>query len=99
MVKEDTEEVVAHRRMQTLRDLGSRRTSNLTEAETISSACQELAGSPADVPFTLVYLYDDDGSDRPAGGQHRLRTGPPGRAGTARDDRSGRRAGVAGDHR
>ena len=26
VVKEDTEEVIAHRRMQTLRDLGSRRT-------------------------------------------------------------------------
>ncbi len=60
VVKEDTEEVVAHRRMQTLRDLGSRRTSHLTEAETISTACRELAGSPADLPFTLVYLYDDD---------------------------------------
>ena len=39
VVKEDTEEVIAHRRMQTLRDLGARRASNLTEAETISSAC------------------------------------------------------------
>ena len=35
VVKEVTEEVVGHRRMQTLRDLGSRRTSNLAEAETV----------------------------------------------------------------
>ncbi len=61
VVKEDTEEVVARRRMQTLRDLGSRRTSNLTEVETISTACQELAESPADLPFSLVYLFDEDG--------------------------------------
>ncbi len=61
VVKEDTEEVVARRRMQTLRDLGARRTANLTEAETIGSACAELAGSSRDVPFSLVYLYDGDG--------------------------------------
>jgi PAS domain S-box-containing protein len=58
VVKEDTEEVVAHRRMQTLRDLGSRRASNLTEVETISAACEELASCPSDLPFSLVYLFD-----------------------------------------
>jgi PAS domain S-box-containing protein len=61
VVKEDTEEVVAHRRMQTLRDLGARRASNLAEAETISTACQALGQFPVDLPFSLVYLYDDDG--------------------------------------
>jgi len=61
VVKEDTEEVVARRRMQALRDLGARRASDLTEAETIASACHELARLPADLPFSLVYLYDDDG--------------------------------------
>ena len=78
VVKEDTEEVIAHRRMQTLRDLGSRRASNLTEAETIAAACEELAASPADLPFSLVYLFDDDGT-RPAGRLrrvHRRRTRP-----------------------
>ena len=62
VVKEDTEEVVARRRMQTLRDLGSRRTSNLTEAETIASACTELTQSPSDLPFSLVYLFDPGGA-------------------------------------
>ncbi|MFL6064025.1 MAG: ATP-binding protein, partial [Friedmanniella sp.] len=62
VVKEVTEEVVAHRRMQTLRDLGSRRTSNLAEAETISTACVELANSPQDLPFSLVYLFEPDGT-------------------------------------
>ena len=47
VVTEDTEDFIAHRRMQTLRDLGSRRTSNLTVAETISIACRELARQPA----------------------------------------------------
>jgi PAS domain S-box-containing protein len=61
VVKEDTEEVVARRRMQALRDLGAGRAANLTEAETIASACRELAQLPSDLPFTLVYLYDGDG--------------------------------------
>ena len=62
VVMENTEEVVAHRRMQTLRDLGARRASNLTEAETISTACDELAESPEDLPFSLVYLFEGDGA-------------------------------------
>ncbi len=62
VVKEDTEQVVSHRRMQTLRDLGSRRGSNLTEAETIETACRELGASPQDLPFSLVYLLDDQGT-------------------------------------
>ena len=61
VVKEDTEEVIAHRRMQTLRDLGSRSSSNLTEAETITTACDELGASRHDLPFSLVYLFDADG--------------------------------------
>ena len=61
VVKEDTEEVVARRRMQTLRELGARRAAHLTEAETIGTACGALAQFPVDLPFSLVYLYDDDG--------------------------------------
>ena len=61
VVKEDTEEVISRRRMRALRDLGARRASDLTEAETIASACHELTHLPSDLPFTLVYLYDDDG--------------------------------------
>ncbi|QWZ08013.1 SpoIIE family protein phosphatase [Nocardioides panacis] len=67
VVKEDTEEVVAHRRMQTLRDLGSRRASNLTETETISAACEELESCPSDLPFSLVYLFDGDETARLVG--------------------------------
>ena len=62
VVSEDTEEVIARRRMQTLRDLGSRRSSHLSEAETVAAACQELAGNPQDVPASVVYLFDADGA-------------------------------------
>jgi PAS domain S-box-containing protein len=62
VVSEDTEEVVAHRRMRTLRDLGARRTAQLSEADTVASACEALSESRHDVPFSLVYLFDEDGT-------------------------------------
>jgi GAF domain-containing protein len=62
VVKEDTEQVIAARRMITLRDLGSRAQSDLTEADTIASACRHLGENGLSVPFGLVYLFDDDRS-------------------------------------
>jgi signal transduction histidine kinase len=62
VVKEDTEQVISARRMATLRDLGTRSSGELTEAETIASACQHLAANPRSLPFTAVYLFDDEGT-------------------------------------
>jgi len=62
VVKEDTHEVISRRRMQTLRDLGSRRSTQLTERETVAAFCQELADSSRDLPFSMVYLLSEDGS-------------------------------------
>src|SRR5919112_499103 len=59
-VSEDTQQVLANRRMATLRDLGAR-PSNLTESETLTSAQHHLAGNPQCLPFTLTYLFDADG--------------------------------------
>ena len=60
VVSEDTAQVLANRRMATLRDLGTR-PSNLTEAETLASAEQHLSGNPYCLPFTLTYLFDAGG--------------------------------------
>jgi signal transduction histidine kinase/DNA-binding response OmpR family regulator/serine phosphatase RsbU (regulator of sigma subunit)/anti-sigma regulatory factor (Ser/Thr protein kinase) len=60
VVKEDTQEVIAARRMATLGELGTR-SSDLDEAETIASACHHLAANPWSLPFTLTYLFEDDG--------------------------------------
>src|SRR5919107_58163 len=60
VVSEDTQQVLANRRMATLRDLGTR-PSNLTESETLASAQHHLAGNPQCLPFTLTYLFDADG--------------------------------------
>ncbi len=60
VVSEDTAQVLANRRMATLRDLGTR-SSNLTESETLASAEQNLSGNPHCLPFTLTYLFDAGG--------------------------------------
>src|SRR3954454_5373303 len=60
VVKEDTEEVISARRMATLRDLGTR-SSELTEAETLATACQSLAKNPWSLPFAMVYLFEPGG--------------------------------------
>ncbi|MGH3331828.1 MAG: SpoIIE family protein phosphatase [Nocardioidaceae bacterium] len=62
VVSEDTDEVISQRRIRTLRDLGTRTTADLTEAETISSACRQMASNPQCLPFTLLYTFDGDGT-------------------------------------
>ncbi len=61
VVSEDTGAVVAGRRMQTLRDLGARPTAELSQAQTVGSACASLATNGRDLPFVLCYLYDEAG--------------------------------------
>ena len=87
VVSEDTERVIGERRMATLRDLGSgpRRPSATT-----SSICAPPRGtSSADrrsLPFTLTYLFDEDGPSAELAGSDRHPGRPPG--GSARASRS-----------
>ena len=61
-VTETTGHVIGERRLRTLRDLGR----ESSEAKTVDDACvgaaRTLERNPADVPFALIYLFDDDGS-------------------------------------
>ena len=71
-----------------------------TEQESLEfAAAAARPATCADLPFTLTYLFDDDG-DRPAGGEQRHRRRAPGRAGRDRGRRSGpgvaRRGAAAG---
>jgi PAS domain S-box-containing protein len=61
VVSEDTERVIAERRMVTLRDLGSDPSAVRTERETLEFAGRQLDRNRQDLPFTLTYLFDDDG--------------------------------------
>src|SRR5690348_4738596 len=68
VVTEDTEEVVGRRRMSVLRDLGIRSSTAQGEEDTIAAACRQLSTSLDVLPFTLIYLFDEQlGTARLAG--------------------------------
>jgi PAS domain S-box-containing protein len=67
VVREDTDRVIAERRMETLRDLGSDPNSARTEQEALAFAADRLGRNLRDLPFTITYLFDDDGAARLAG--------------------------------
>ncbi|MFJ1730639.1 SpoIIE family protein phosphatase [Streptomyces sp. NPDC088254] len=64
VVSEDTERVIGERRMATLRDLGSDPSVVRTEQEVLAFAGRQLSRNPYDLPFTLTYLFQPDGSAR-----------------------------------
>jgi PAS domain S-box-containing protein len=67
VVSEDTDRVIGERRMATLRDLGSDPSVVRTERQMLDFAAGQLAHNPYDLPFTLTYLFDDDGDAQLAG--------------------------------
>ena len=90
VVSEDTERVIGERRLATLRDLGAAISGARTEAEVLAAAARARSGSdPRSLPFTLIYLYDEDGPRLAAPAASR-RSAPPTTAwprGRARDPR------------
>lgn len=67
VVSEDTERVIAQRRMATLRDLGSDPSVVRTERQMLDFAADQLNKNPYDLPFTLTYLFGDQGGAHLAG--------------------------------
>jgi PAS domain S-box-containing protein len=67
VVSEDTQRVIAERRMSTLRDLGSDPSVIRTEEEMLAFAHRQLGDNLRDLPFTLTYLFDESGTARLAG--------------------------------
>ncbi len=67
VVSEDTDRVITERRMATLRDLGSDPSVVRTERQMLDFAAGQLARNLYDLPFTLTYLFGDDGAARLAG--------------------------------
>jgi PAS domain S-box-containing protein len=64
VVTEDTDRVIGERRLATLRELGSVSTSGVDEYEYLRSCATKLAANSQSLPFTISYLFDDDGSAR-----------------------------------
>ncbi len=67
VVSEETERVIGERRMATLRDLGSDPSVVRTEQEVLAFTDRQLDRNRRDLPFTLTYLLQPDGSARLAG--------------------------------
>ncbi|WP_442808391.1 SpoIIE family protein phosphatase [Streptomyces sp. NBC_01218] len=76
VVSEDTERVIGERRMATLRDLGSDPSVVRTEQEMLDFAAEQLNRNPYDLPFTLTYLFQDDGNARLASATGLVSTHP-----------------------
>ncbi|GAA0461625.1 histidine kinase [Paractinoplanes deccanensis] len=62
VVSEETDRVIGERRMATLRDLGSDPSAIRTEQQMLSFAAAQLRRNLRDLPFTLTYLFDGDGT-------------------------------------
>ena len=67
VVSEDTGRVIGDRQMATLRDLGSDPTVVRTEQQMLDFVVEQLGHNACDLPFSLIYLFGDDGSARLAG--------------------------------
>ena len=77
VVSEETERVIGERRMATLRDLGSDPSVVRTDAETLDFAGRQLYRNRQDLPFTLTYLFDDDGATARLAGSTGIAAGHP----------------------
>jgi PAS domain S-box-containing protein len=77
VVSEDTERVIGERRMATLRDLGSDPSVVRTEQETLDFAGRQLDRNQQDLPFTLTYLFGDDGARARLAGSTGIAAGHP----------------------
>ncbi|MEU6974188.1 PAS domain-containing protein [Kitasatospora aureofaciens] len=64
VVSEETQRVVTERRMATLRELGSDPGAVRAEAQFLRFSAEQLARNPHGLPFTLTYLFREDGSAR-----------------------------------
>jgi len=62
VVTEETDRVVGERRMTTLRNLASELSGTRNEAEVFEAVRARLGDNPRDLPFTAVYVFDDDGA-------------------------------------
>ena len=77
VVTEETERVIGERRVATLRDLASGLSAARTEAEVCAAVELQLGANARDLPFTLTYLFAEDGAARLACRTGGLAAGDP----------------------
>jgi PAS domain S-box-containing protein len=62
VVTEETARVIGERRLELLRDLGDRVSGATTEPDVLKAIQDSLGSHPQDVPFSLIYLFDNSDS-------------------------------------
>jgi len=64
VVTEETERVIGDRRVETLRDVAAGMASTNTEPQVLQVLTDQLGRNRKDLPFTLTYLYEEQGAAR-----------------------------------
>jgi signal transduction histidine kinase/CheY-like chemotaxis protein len=68
VVTEETERVIGERRLGTLRELSAELAGTHRREEVLAAVTRSLGANPRDLPFTLTYLLDGDGTQARLGG-------------------------------
>src|SRR5579862_8349077 len=63
VVTEETDRVIGERRLKTLRSLAGELSKTITEEEVVSCIARCLGENQKDLPFTLLYLFTEDGGE------------------------------------
>ena len=63
VVTEETDRVIGERRLKTLRSLAGELNKTITEAEVVACIARCLGENQKDLPFTLLYLFTEDGKE------------------------------------
>ena len=75
VVTEETERVIGERRLTTLRELSSELAGSHRREEVFAAVTRSLEANPRDLPFTLTYLFDADGTKARLAGSTGLAAG------------------------
>ena len=63
VVTEETDRVIGERRLKTLRSLAAELNKTITEEEVVGCIARCLGDNQKDLPFTLLYLFTEDGNE------------------------------------
>jgi signal transduction histidine kinase len=77
VVTEQTEGVIGERRLRTLRDLAAQLASANGQEAIFHSVARSLSANGKDLPFTLTYLFEDDGRTARLASATRIEAGHP----------------------
>ena len=87
VVTEETDRVIGERRLKTLRSLAGELSKTITEEEVVSCIARCLGENQKDLPFTLLYLFAEDGNEARLACQTGMAGASPGGAGVDSIDR------------